>query len=116
MQAFVLPICVVLTADQAEVGCTPSRTKLLLLSHRRSLHKQCQLLVNLCAIDSTNVLQDMAAHIASPSKSSKAGSLDVADVAVGGNILSEMLNAAAKQHGDGISGSSVCSVYQGDAS
>ena len=57
----------------------------------------------------------MAAHIASPSKSSKAGGLDVADVAVGGNILSEMLNAAAQQHGGGSSGSSICSLYPGDA-
>ncbi|DBB04144.1 TPA: hypothetical protein ACH3X1_013193 [Trebouxia sp. C0004] len=43
--------------------------------------------------------EDMAAHTASPSKSSKAGSLDVADVAVGGNVLSEVRNAAAQQHG-----------------
>jgi len=62
-----------------------------------------------------NVLQDMAAHIASPSNSNKAGSVDVADVAVGGDILSEMLNAAAQQHGGGSSGSSICSLYEGDA-
>jgi len=69
----------------------------------------------LCAIDDTNVLQDMAANITSPSKSNTAGSLDVADVAVGGDVLPEMRNAAAQQHGGGSSGSSICSLYEGDA-
>ena len=38
----------------------------------------------------------MAANITSPSKSSEAGSMDVADVEVGGVVFSEMLNAAAQ--------------------
>jgi len=73
------------------------------------------LLVNCLPLTAQIVLQDLAAHIASSSKSSKAGSLDAADVAVGSNVLAEMLNAAAQQHGGGSSGSSICSLYPRDA-